>query len=118
MNVLLLITVSDVVCEDPTPPSGVTVVQPHNTTVSSVIVYQCQQSVFASQLSSVCVDNGTWSPDPTQVVCTMIPRILPTSTSPAGTVGEYEYHRTIEYWVYCITGASPFLRFLQMNMVG
>ena len=45
---------SPVVCEEPTPTSGVTVVQPHNTTVSSVIVYQCQQPGFApSQIFSI-----------------------------------------------------------------
>ena len=83
-------TASDVVCEDPTPPNGVTVVQPHNITVSSVIFYQCQQSGFApSPPSSVCLDNGTWSPDFSQVVCTMILTTTLPSSSPAGTVGEY-----------------------------
>ena len=64
------LSVSDVVCEDPTPPSGVTVVQPHNTTVSSVIIYQCQQSGFTPSVpSSVCGEDERWSPDPSQVVC-------------------------------------------------
>ena len=64
------LSVSDIVCEDPTPPSGVTVVQPHNTTVSSVIVYQCRQSGFTpSPPSSVCGEDERWSPDPSQVVC-------------------------------------------------
>ena len=70
-------------------------VQPHNTTVSSVIVYQCQQSEFAPSVpNSVCGEDGTWSPDPTQVVCMMmIPTttVTPTSASPeapAGVVGE------------------------------
>ena len=80
---LILFVASTVVCGNPTPPTGVTVAQPHNTTVSSVIAYQCQQSGFApSPPSSVCVDNGTdngvWSPDPTQVVCTMIPTTVTT----------------------------------------
>ena len=73
----LLFTASDVVCEDPTPASGVTVVQPHTTTVSSMIIYQCRQLGFApSQPSSVCGEDGTWSPDPTQVVCLMLPGML------------------------------------------
>ena len=75
---LILFVASTVVCQQPTPVSGVTVVQPHNTTVSSVIIYQCQQSGFAPlPPSSVCVDSGTdngiWSPDPSQVVCMLIP---------------------------------------------
>ena len=83
-------TASDVVCEEPTPPNGVTVVQPHNTKVSSVIVYQCQQSGFApSPPSSVCGEDGTWSPNPSQVVCSMIPTTTLPSSSPAGTVEEY-----------------------------
>ena len=64
-------------CGGPTPPSGVTVVQPHTTTVSSVIVYQCQQSGFAPSVpSSVCGEDGRWSPDPSQVVCVMLPGML------------------------------------------
>ena len=66
--------VSSIACEGPTLPSGVTVLEPYNTTVGSVIVYQCQQSGFcSSQASSVCGEDGRWSPDPSQVLCTMIP---------------------------------------------
>ena len=64
--------VSPIDCGSPTLPSGVTVVQPHTTTVSSVIVYQCQQSGFVpSSPSSVCGEDGRWSPDPSQVVCSV-----------------------------------------------
>ena len=46
----------------------------YNTTVGPVIVYQCQESGFcSSQTSSVCGENGTWNPDPSQVVCMMAP---------------------------------------------
>ena len=85
-------------------------VQPYTTTVSSVIVYQCQQSGFApSRPSSVCGEDGRWSPDPSQVVCmiitattvtqTMTPT-LPASTSPGGIVGEYRYHMPLYYVPY------------------
>ena len=80
-------------------------VQPHTATVSSVIVYQCQQSGFTPSLpSSVCGDDGTWSPDPSQVMCVMIP----TSASPAGTVEDYQQYwsrKFIEYLLYYIAGA-------------
>ena len=47
-----------------------------------MIVYQCQQPGFApSPPSSMCVDNGTWSTDPTQVICTMIPTTATTATT-------------------------------------
>ena len=83
-----LLTASTIVCEDPTPPSGVTVVQPHTTTVSSVIVYQCQQPGFTpSPPSSVCGEDGRWSPDPSQVVCVMLP----------GTV-LYKYHHSTKLY--------------------
>ena len=61
----------------PTPAGGVTV-KPYNaTTVSSVIVYQCQQSGFTpSPPNSVCGEDERWSPDPSQVVCEMIPGML------------------------------------------
>ena len=86
------LSVSDVVCEDPTPPSGVTVVQPHNTTVSSVIIYQCQQSGFTPSVpSSVCVEDERWSPDSSQVVCVtstgMLMEIIVHSTINIGIVG-------------------------------
>ena len=61
----------------PTLANGVTVVQPHTTTLSSVIFYQCQQSGFTpSSNSSVCEEDGAWSPDPSQVACVMIPGTL------------------------------------------
>ena len=72
-----LFSATTVVCEEPTPASGVTVVQPHNTTVSSVIVYQCQQSGFTPSVpSSVCGEDERWSPDPSQVVCATLTGML------------------------------------------
>ena len=72
-----MFSATTVVCEEPTPAGGVTVVQPHTTTVSSLIVYQCQQTGFApSPPSSVCVEDGTWSPDPSQVVCVTLTGIV------------------------------------------
>ena len=66
----MLLTASDVVCEEPTLASGVAVVQPHTTTVSSFIFYECQQSGFvSSNSSSICVEDGMWSPDPSLVMC-------------------------------------------------
>ena len=66
--------VSPIACEGPTLPSGVTMLERYNTTVGPVIVYQCQESGFcSSQTSSVCGENGTWNPDPSQVVCMMAP---------------------------------------------
>ena len=75
-NVLFLDSPID--CRAPsTLANGVTVVQPHNTTVSSVIVYQCQPSGFTpSSTSSVCEEDGRWSPDPSQVLCVMVPGTL------------------------------------------
>ena len=94
---------STIDCGGPTPASGVTVLEPHTTTVSSVIVYQCQQSGFAPSLpSSVCGEDGRWSPDPSQVVCLEVPTTptptpTPTPTAPpptapptGGTVGDFD----------------------------
>ena len=68
---------SPAVCEEPTPASGVIVVQPHNTTVSSVIVYQCQQTgTSPSSPSSVCGEDERWNPDPSQVMCVTLPGTL------------------------------------------
>ena len=65
-------SVSPIDCGSPTPPSGLTVLEPHTTTVSSVIVYQCQQPGFTpSPPDSVCGENGMWSPDTSQVVCSV-----------------------------------------------
>ena len=46
----------------------------YTTTVNSIIIYQCQQSGFTPSVpSSVCGEDERWSPDPTQVVCVMLP---------------------------------------------
>ena len=69
--------------------SGVIVLEPHSTTVSSVIVYQCQKLGFTpSAPSSVCEEDGRWSPDPSQVTC-MVTSVV--TTMPTGTVGDYDY---------------------------
>ena len=66
-------------CEaPPTLATGVTG-KYNDTTVSSVIVYQCQQSGFIPSISapsSVCGYDGRWSPDPSQVVCVELPGLL------------------------------------------
>ena len=72
-----LISATTMVCDNPILANGVTVVQPHTTTVNSVIVYQCQQPGFApSPPSSVCGEDEMWSPDPSQVVCVMLTGML------------------------------------------
>ena len=72
--------------------SGVIVLEPHNTAVSSVIVYQCQQAGFTpSAPSSVCEEDGRWSPDPSQVTCMVTPVMSVVTTMPTGTVGDYDY---------------------------
>ena len=49
----------------------------NTTTVSSLIVYQCQQEGFVPSVSSsVCGEDGRWSPDPSQVVCAAVPGML------------------------------------------
>ena len=58
--------------------------------MGSVIIYQCQQPGFAPSVpSSVCVedgtDNGRWSPDPSQVVCSVTPTTSMPSMSPTTT---------------------------------
>ena len=48
-------------------------IQPHSNVVNSEIVYQCEESGFSpSGNSSLCWEDGMWSPDPSQVICRMI----------------------------------------------
>ena len=48
-------------------------VQSHSNVVNSEIVYQCEELGFSpSSNSSLCGEDGMWSPDPSQVVCRMI----------------------------------------------
>ena len=64
---------SPVVCEAPTPANGVTVLQPHSNVVNSEIVYQCEELGFSpSSNSSLCGEDGRWSPDPSEVICRMM----------------------------------------------
>ena len=58
--------------------------EPHNTTVSSFIFYECQQPGFApSNSSAICGEDGMWSPDPSLVMCLE----KPTTTSIPTRVG-------------------------------
>ena len=78
--------------------SGVTVLEPHNTTVSSVIVYQCQQAGFMPLVpSSVCGEDGTWSPDPSKVTCMVTPVI---AMMPTGTVRDYRLPMLVDFTKY------------------
>ena len=84
----LFLSVSLIDCRDPRLTSGA-VGEYNTTTVSSVIVYQCQQPEFTpSVLISVCGEDGRWSPDPSQVMCRMmtsLPTGTPTETIPNNT---------------------------------
>ena len=60
--------VSAIVCEDPTLANGVTVLEPHNNVVNSEIFYKCEESgLVPSSNSSLCEEDGMWSPDTSQV---------------------------------------------------
>ena len=48
-------------------------VQSHRNAVNSEIVYRCEESGFTpSSNSSLCGEDGMWSPDPSRVECRMI----------------------------------------------
>ena len=77
----------------PTLATGVTG-EYNGTTVSSVVIYQCQQSGFIpSAPTSVCGEDGRWSPDPSQVVCVELPGLL--LRFPATTVELKQYCKTL-----------------------
>jgi len=77
---------STVDCGDPNNASSEVIVQYTSTRVNSVIFYQCRQSGFApSNLSAVCMENGEWSPDPSQVVCRMVTTTMPPAPTPTQT---------------------------------
>ena len=60
--------------------------EPHNTTVNSFIFYECQQPEFVpSNSSSICREDGMWSPDPSLVMC--LDELTTTSIPTRGTVG-------------------------------
>jgi len=74
-------TASTVDCGDPNNATNELIVQYSSTRVSSVIFYRCWQSGFApSSSSAVCMDDGRWSPDPSQVVCRMVTTTMPMPT--------------------------------------
>ena len=78
-------SVSPIDCRVPTIASGV-IGEYNTTTVSSVIIYQCQQQQTTPSVpSSVCGADERWSPDPSQVECGMI---APTVATPTGTLTE------------------------------
>jgi len=77
---------SSVDCGDPTNTSSEVIVQYTSTRVGSVIFYQCRQSEFdPSSLSSVCMEDGRWSADPSQVVCRMVTTTMPMPTGTENT---------------------------------
>ena len=65
--------VSVLTCGAPVLASGV-IGRYNTTTVSSEVFYQCQKAEFApSEPRSKCGEDVKWTPDPSQVVCRMIP---------------------------------------------
>ena len=81
-------SVNPIDCRVPTIVSGV-IGEYNTTTVSSVIIYQCQQQEFTPSVrSSVCGEDERWSPDPSQVMCRImvpLPTGTPTEATPNGT---------------------------------
>ena len=83
-----LFSVRPIDCRVPTTASGV-IGEYNTTTVSSVIIYQCQQPGFTPSIPrSVCGEDERWSPAPFQVMCRMmtsLPTGTPTETMQNGT---------------------------------
>ena len=84
-----------------------------STRVGSVIFYQCWQSGFdPSSLSAVCMEDGRWSPDPSQVVCRMIPvpmsmlistpTLIPTGTKIAVALQIWEVEYSLLVFRFCV----------------
>ena len=77
--------VSAIVCEDPTLANGVTVLEPHSNAVNSEIFYQCEESgLVPSSNSSLCEEDGMWSPDTSQVRCVTITANTSSSSTTTG----------------------------------
>ena len=57
-------------CGDPSPPANGFVMVSDSTLEGSQIVFQCNSGLAPSQqMMSVCAANGSWTPDPAELVC-------------------------------------------------
>ena len=57
-------------CGDPSPPLNGLVMAYDSTLEGSWIVFQCSPGFVPSQqMMSVCAANGSWTPDPAELVC-------------------------------------------------
>ena len=58
-------------CSDPNFPRNVSIRTYQNTTEGAVIVFGCNPGfVPAGNVTAVCASNGSWTPDPAEVMCT------------------------------------------------
>ena len=65
-------------CPLPSVIPGVEVI----TIGEGVIAYQCEEGLVPEgRVEAMCDDDGRWSPDPTQHVCTTLTTIPPTTTT-------------------------------------
>ena len=57
-------------CGEPQPPISGTLISIPNTVAASEVIFQCNDGLFPrGQLTAVCMSDGRWSPDPTNVEC-------------------------------------------------
>ena len=57
-------------CGVPVPPDNGTIVNYTGTLEGSVVNYQCNPGFGPlGEMSAVCAANGSWSPDPADVIC-------------------------------------------------
>ena len=53
-----------------------------------VIAYQCEEGLVPEgRVEAMCGDDGRWSPDPTQHMCTTLTTIPPTTTTTTDATG-------------------------------
>ena len=57
-------------CHDPTPPMKVSIGGYTSTVEGSVVTFHCNEGLIpAEQMNTTCASNGSWTPNPAELIC-------------------------------------------------
>ena len=99
--------------------SGVEVI----TIGEGVIAYQCEEGLVPKEnVEAMCGDDGRWSPDPTQHMCSEIGSTTTTTTTTAtcatATTDQQGSIRLYKWYLYmhgCLNDSAFFMQFVLIN---
>ena len=89
---LVLAALSVATCHDPIPPMKGSIGGYTSTVEGSVVAFYCNEGLIPlGQMNTTCASNGSWTPNPAELICSEPPSDGELSVDSHGTISNMHY---------------------------